>query len=312
MHNLRLKFSNGYQKRFLSELIKLNNLSQRKLSKSLSKSRRTIRLWIDEKALLPEDIYENLIKRYPLCIKFDKYILDKKPNNWGQIKGGKIRYSQLKKNNKFKEHHKKMLKKITKQNSLSFPQQSTFFKKIKTKNIDLLSLLVTLLITDGYLRKGHIAFVNKDRGLLNIFADIVSHISQANVRIRLKKENIFERSVYDSNLAKRLLKYSPTFKTSPATQTRRDYLNGPQPTIKYLFKQNFKTKINCVRLALTADGCLSFNSESKHEFRRRAQLHFACAHPLLIKEWKKLFKQVGLKFWIIKQKNYWVGIKGIR
>jgi len=311
MNNLRLKFKKGFQKRLLLELIKQNNLSQRKLSKFLLRSRRTIRLWIEEKALLPEEIYQKLIKKYPPCIKYDRFILDKKPNNWGQIKGGKIRYNQLKNNNKFKDHHKKMLKKIIKPNPISFPKQSNFFKKVKTQNIDHLSLLISLLMTDGCLMRRSVFFTNKDRVLLNIFIDILSHISKANIRIRLRRKNIFEISAYDSILVKKLLKRSPTFKTSPQTQTKKGYLNGPQPTIKYLFKQNLKTKIACVRLALTSDGCLSFNSESKDEFRKRANLHLACAHPSLTKQWKELFEQVGLKCSIIKQKDYWGGIKGI-
>lgn len=309
---MRLEFKKGYQNKLLLEFMRLNKLSQRELAKFLFKSRRAVRYWIKEKLLLPEDIFKKLIKKCSSINNYNKFILIKKPKNWGQIKGGKNRYYQLKRCNGFRKHLKKMLRKNKKASLFPIPKQTITFKKIKNQKINILALLITLLMTEGYLRtnKKSIYFTTKDKILLNLFTDIISHLSKRNIYIRERK-GIFEASAYNPLLVKKLLKYSPTYKTSPKNQTKREYLNGPQPTINYLFNQNLKTKIMCIRLALSTDGCLTFGSESKNKFKRRAKLILACANSSLTKQWKILFEQVGLNFWIMKHKRTWDNIKGI-
>ena len=89
--NYRLQFKKSFQEKLFLDIISKEKLSQRKLAKLLGISRNTIKNWYREERLLPETIFVNLNKMFPWTETYSKFLLDKVPSNWGQIKGGKIR-----------------------------------------------------------------------------------------------------------------------------------------------------------------------------------------------------------------------------
>jgi len=96
-HANRLLFKVGYQRKFLLTLIKNHGLTQRKLSKKLEVNRNTLKNWIGEKRLLPENMFQKCLQIEPELSNYLKFVNVKLPSNWGQIKGGKIR-SKMKTN----------------------------------------------------------------------------------------------------------------------------------------------------------------------------------------------------------------------
>lgn len=96
-HGNRLQFKKGYQKEFLTVLMSKLNLSQRKLAKKLNVKRRTLRNWINEIRLLPENIFYKCIKMLPQLMSYRMFVINIYPENWGKIKGGKVR-SKMKSN----------------------------------------------------------------------------------------------------------------------------------------------------------------------------------------------------------------------
>lgn len=75
----------------MTEVQRKLNLSQRRLAEELKVSRRTLRNWINESNLLPEDIFYKCIKLVPEIMKYRRHVFRVYPSNWGKMKGGKIR-----------------------------------------------------------------------------------------------------------------------------------------------------------------------------------------------------------------------------
>jgi transcriptional regulator with XRE-family HTH domain len=90
-HANRIQFKKNYQKRFFATLINRLKVSQRKLAEKLNVSRRTLRNWMNEKRLIPENILFKCLKLLPELSSYKKFVINTYPENWGQIKGGKIR-----------------------------------------------------------------------------------------------------------------------------------------------------------------------------------------------------------------------------
>ena len=81
---MRLVFAKGKQKELINNFRKINNLSWKELSKLLNVKVGKIKAYFDEASLVSDSIYfmldENRI--------YEKFILEKKEDNWGRIKGG--------------------------------------------------------------------------------------------------------------------------------------------------------------------------------------------------------------------------------
>ena len=90
-HNFRLHFKEDFQRKLFLDVILKEGLSQRKLAKLLGVSRCAIKHWAKPDRLLPEYIFNHLVKLHPWTKPYYKYVSEKIPMNWGQIKGGKIR-----------------------------------------------------------------------------------------------------------------------------------------------------------------------------------------------------------------------------
>ena len=296
----RLKFKKGYQKKLFLDFKKNLNLSERDLSNKFKVSRRTIRSWISEERTLPSNIFSLMLKENKKLNKYNKFISMTLNSNWGKIYGGKQRYKNLKKEGKFLKHHKIMMDNLRKKSisqQIPLPLNSNYFKYIKKQKIPVIPLLQTMLFTDGYLNEkaNIISYTSKSICLINIFNDFLNELSDKKPRIRLRKNGVYEIYLYDKKLSKRLLKLSPTYKTKL----------GNFPSLNYLFKQENKTIIECLRLAMSTDGCIILGQESKNPFKIRSRLVFCCFNVPLLKEWRDLFSKIGFNTYLIKKgKDY--------
>lgn len=85
---MRLKFQKGKQKEFFLKIKKLKNCDWKNLATFLNINFETLREWVKERRYIPEDIFVKIINLYPQLKIYENYIIEKKENNWGQIKGG--------------------------------------------------------------------------------------------------------------------------------------------------------------------------------------------------------------------------------
>ncbi|MDD5651389.1 MAG: hypothetical protein PHF86_13405 [Candidatus Nanoarchaeia archaeon] len=299
----RLLFKKGFQNKFLINFKQDLNLSEKALSEKFKFSRRAIRSWINEERTLPQYIFYLILKEDPKLKSYNKYIIKTLDLNWGNVVGGKKRYNQLKNQGKFEDHHNLMIKnklaKITSER-IYLSKKSDYFNYLNKNNIPIKPLLQTMLFTDGYLneKKNIISFTSKSLELINIFYDFLVFLSKNQPRVLLRKNGIYEIYLYDKDLTKSLLSLSPTYKTG---------LNC-NPSLKFLFKQNEKTIIECFRLAMTTDGCVILGQEHKIPFKVRGRLSFSCAHEKLLKEWKNLFNLIGFNGNIVYYESKCLGL----
>ena len=80
----------------------------------------------------------------------------------------------------------------------------------------------------------------------------------------------------------------------------------PQPSLNFLKKTNNKTRILCLRLALSTDGYVSV------PLNGTPIVGLTCYHPTLCYEWQEIFNLVGIKTQIINRKKSWCGVAGVR
>ncbi|MBW2980785.1 hypothetical protein KY360_05200 [Candidatus Woesearchaeota archaeon] len=103
------------------------------------------------------------------------------------------------------------------------------------------------------------------------------------------------------NIVKVLKELSPTYKTKENS--------NPQPSIRFLLSQKDEVKELAVRFAMSCDGCVSVAHLKSGKIQ--ASLKFACAHPILVYEWKKLFSDVGINTCLDKDRANWSNIHGL-
>jgi hypothetical protein len=213
----------------------------------------------------------------------------------------------------FTAHHKKMLKKrreISKMERMELPNPSNFYTyEVESQKIPSLPLLAALLFTDGYLhRRGLVGYASRDQILMNIFIDLVRGNSEKPPNLLRRSDGRLEAYVFDSKLVEKLLLLSPSYKKSPRNLSKEEYLREPQPTVDFLLAQDVKTRICSVRLAMSADGCIT--TYRLKNGRLRPRLMLCCANPSLVKGWRKVFWSLGIQTGI-KFGRKWSGVEGI-
>ena len=183
---------------------------------------------------------------------------------------------------------------------IKIPKKSKYFKYLEKEKIPLEPLLQTMLFTDGHIneKKNLIFFTSKSYELINIFSDLLYGLTKNKPRILLRKNNLYELYLYDPNLVRIFLSLSPTY-------TTKDKSN---PSLKNLFKQSDKTIIECLRLAMTTDGCVVLAQERKVPLKIRPRLVFSCFHESLLKEWQELFYKINFETYLIKRKGKFIGL----
>jgi hypothetical protein len=85
----RVKFKKGEQKKFIQEVLKnINSPSIKELANRLSVNYSTLKNYIVEERLLPENLFNDLC--FISKINKNELNIEYLQENWGQIKGGKI------------------------------------------------------------------------------------------------------------------------------------------------------------------------------------------------------------------------------
>jgi hypothetical protein len=106
-----------------------------------------------------------------------------------------------------------------------------------------------------------------------------------------------------------IMKLSGNAKTSPATkQSVEDYLNEPQPHLKYLLKSSDIEKKVALRIWAATEGSIGIVRKSSNI---RPRLEISCTHPVLAKQLQEISKQFGINFILQRSKNRWSGISAL-
>jgi len=83
---MRLSFEKNKQKELIQKFREKENLTWKQLSQNLKIKEGRLKAYFDETSLMPEEIYSVLDKEKD----YARFIIDKRPENWGKKKGGTI------------------------------------------------------------------------------------------------------------------------------------------------------------------------------------------------------------------------------
>lgn len=92
---MRVLFKKGKQKQLIENFKKENALTWKELCNNLDAKEGKLRTYIYETCLIPDLIYKKLDKDN----KYNKFIIEKRKENWGRIKGGNLSNGKTKKIN---------------------------------------------------------------------------------------------------------------------------------------------------------------------------------------------------------------------
>ena len=178
------------------------------------------------------------------------------------------------------------------------------------------ALIGVMLLTDGMLTKTNqprMTYFSNDMILHNKFQTLINTTYNTSITSFFAEKNghrtIYARKEHLSVMDD-LLKLSPSFKTSPGYISKEEYCNKPQPTLSFLDKCNRKTKIAAINIAMSAEGSIEIIRRENGSIK--GVLKLACSHPALVEEWRALFSEFRIKFNIMKDRNIWSGIHGLR
>jgi transcriptional regulator with XRE-family HTH domain len=103
-----------------------------------------------------------------------------------------------------------------------------------------------------------------------------------------------------------VMKLAGNSKTAPAVgQSVEEYLAEPQPHLNYLIDAPVLEQQIALRIWASTEGSVGIQ---KYRERIYPNLKIACAHPILVKQLKKMSKQQKINFTIVYSQKYWSGI----
>jgi len=167
----------------------------------------------------------------------------------------------------------------------------------------IIDLITVILLTDGSssYRQKTVSLYNSDKTALGIFTDLLKVIN-LNPRESLDRRNglpvVFARGNNVKSLLNEIRKRTPTTKHQPDrnSQTWKEYLKETQPTLSFLNRKSEEIKQLAFRIAISLEGCAIINVFPKRI--SRPSLQFTCFHPTLIKEWRKIAREVKVPMYI--------------
>ncbi len=177
-------------------------------------------------------------------------------------------------------------------------------------------VLASMLLTDGHIykhgRENSIAYKGYDKELHLIFAGLVNKATGSipGTFLKLYNENgaLIYRTIYNGRaFLNKLLMISPDYRTSPRNLSKVKFLRQFKPSLKFAFDENKKVKKLILQLAMSAEGYVS----PAFERNFRINVGFACAHPNLVLEWKRLFSEFGVNMIMKRCSNSWAGVNGL-
>ena len=170
-------------------------------------------------------------------------------------------------------------------------------------------LLAVFLLTDGHMRRdGGIMLICTDELLQNYFLTLIKEayglVPTIHQYMRRGKDTI----VNSTKASSKLFALSPSYKTCPWNDSKEKYFQGPQPSLSFLENEEIDVLKEVIRIAMSTDGTVTA------EFQRNIvypKLEFACAHPILIKEWQKIFTRIGIKTFLQRSNITWSKVKSL-
>ena len=148
-------------------------------------------------------------------------------------------------------------------------------------------------------------YYGKDVVLHNIFCDLVKHAYGFKAKpAKWKTRGSFVTQIYRKELVQDLLSFSPSY------ATRNNAGNhGHGPTAAFLLDSRHKVVGEAVRLASSANGCVRYTVERKHnpgdEYFIRPQFCFGyLSTPALLNDYKEVLKRVEIETFPVFDKRF--------
>jgi len=208
-----------------------------------------------------------------------------------------------------------------------------FEELINLSKDELLKLLAVIVLSDGTLRWDKVSYIRLSTSLnsesqhklfsLLCFKLFNKKPNSCIITNKFLNKKFLQSTFVSKDAVQKLLKLSPSYKTTSGKQTNKEFLNSPQPNLNFLFDSSNNLKWTALRIWFDFDGsitpCFKLRKKrdiKKNKFYNYYQVQFECeiriseTNPNLVNELVKLCGLIGLKA-IIKKKNNWSGIDGI-
>lgn len=120
-----------------------------------------------------------------------------------------------------------------------------------------------------------------------------------------------------SFILKDLFSFTPTFKTSPAKRLKENfekYFSESRPTISFLFDEPKWFQRIALRLISDLEGSISpcfcikyktYKRKKYYQFQFDPALQVSITNPILASQWQKIGRNVGIRFFILKDIRRW-------
>lgn len=176
------------------------------------------------------------------------------------------------------------------------------------------SVIIPLLLSDGGEKSNNrLFFSGASKVLHNIWADALFYqygLLPSSFLLKYKSIFVTTHNV-SSNRLSEIKEVCPNFKTSPRNETIEDYLNKPQPSIKYLFERPDIEQQIAIRLWANAEGSIGISLDKRNNLITPS-FKIACAHPSLIRELQYLCKINDINLFLIREDKNWSGLSALR
>ncbi len=285
MQDKRLRFQKGKQRAFLEGVIQNHFGTQAALGRFLGFDRHTIRGWLIEKSNLPKSVFSLLIQSYPCYSRFESFIKEELPWNWGWIKGGIVTGSKSDIYERL-AHARSFVKASCVRRLKKEEIYNPIVDQMLQEDVDLKSILAVCLLTGGCLgvegRSHRISVFSKDPIIVEFSRVLLLKLSKFEPGVYRGPKGVTIVRLTDNDLARELQKLSPEFRTFPPE-------GRPQPTISFLKTANKKTREWAIRVAFTLEGCIALSKYNKPEFT------LSCYNKTACEEWQKFFAECGIR-----------------
>lgn len=205
------------------------------------------------------------------------------------------------------------------------------------KKSEIFKILAIVGLSDGTIKKqkNYIRLVtsNKSKCLHDFFRYLCNKVTSRPPRTCVthfksgfsgKIEDHIQTTLTSEKVILRLFKFIPNYKTTKGKLTKEDFLNGPQPNLRFLYNSSKRLKLLAFRLWFDFDGCLipSFKLKRKTEKKSKyiynyyqvqfeAELRIAETNPNLVEDLIRLCSSIGFNAIKKYKKKNWSGLDGI-
>ncbi|MAG20372.1 hypothetical protein CL618_02990 [archaeon] len=191
----------------------------------------------------------------------------------------------------------------------------------------LLKLLAVIALSDGtidkrgkYMRSITLRTNKNSVGQHDMFNYLSNQVINKNAG-NIKSKKFLCSRIYSTKLVKKLLKLSPSYKTTPCKENKEDFLSKPQPTLSFMFNEDKKIQILALRMWFDFEGTIIPRFRLCKKVDRKYfsydlaflyEVFLAESNPSLVNDLIKLCNNVGFKAVIKKDPRNWIGLGGVK